>query len=86
MALRGRGVGEWHTQTDSQIFFIVLLQLNIQSKNFPSMIPTSPMKRASTTYIMGREAVVTAVPDARMGAVESSAATAGERRSLRISS
>jgi hypothetical protein len=79
-------VGEWHTQTDSRVFCIVLLQLDIQSKNFPSMIPISPMTRASTTYVMGRGAEAIAVPDARMGAEESSAATAAEWRSLRISS
>lgn len=49
-------------------------------------MPISPMTKASTTYIMGRGGGITAVPDARMGAAESAAATAAERRSLRSSS
>lgn len=54
--------------------------------NFPRMIPISPMTKANTTYIMGRGGGITVVPDARMGADESAAATAAERRSLRSSS
>lgn len=79
---------EWEsgTQTDSQIFcIVVLLQLDIQSMNFPKMIPISPMRRAATRYIMGTGVGAT-FPDDRMGVVESAAVTAAARRSLRISS
>lgn len=78
---------EWEsgTQTDSQICCIVVLQqLDIQSMNFPKMIPNSPMRRAATRYIMGT-GVGTTFPDDRMDVVES-AVTAAARRSLRISS
>lgn len=78
---------EWEsgTQTDSQISCIVVLQqLDIQSMNFPKMIPISPMRRAATRYIMGTG--VGTFPDDRMGVDESVAVTAAARRSLRISS
>jgi hypothetical protein len=79
-------VGEWRTQTDSQICcIVVLLQLDIQSKNFPRMIPINPMRRATTRYIMGT-GVGAIFPDDRMDVDESTPVTAAARRSLSISS
>lgn len=79
---------EWESgiQTDSQICcIVVLLQLDIQSMNFPKMIPISAMRTADTRYIKGTGVGAT-FPDERMGVDESAAVTAAARRNLRISS
>jgi hypothetical protein len=64
----------------------VLLQLDIQTKNFPTKTPASARIKANTIDLMGIRTGAIAVPGARIGADESTAAKAAERRSLRSSS
>lgn len=79
-------MGEWHTQTDSQICCIALLELDIQSTNFPTMIPASNMTKVSTTNILEVKGGSIVVLEARLDSDESTAAATVERCSLKISS